>query len=592
MIVEIEEIDMLKIKGAKLFLNDSEYVIRSGAIHYFRVPSIYWEDRLKKLKECGLNTVETYVAWSYHEEIPGQFDFTGERDFKKFIKIAENLGLNVILRPGPYICAEYDFGGLPYWLLKDRNIKLRTYDEQYLSYVERYLVELYKYLHDCFSSQGGNIIAVQVENEYGSYGNSKEYLEELVNINKKLGIKEILFTSDGIWNNMISGGTIQNILPTFNTGVGNIKKEFTYIKSIKPNIPYVCMEYWCGWFSRWGQKAFRKNIALVKKDIRTFLENGISFNLYMFHGGTNFGFDAGANYQNSYTPTTTSYDYYAPVSEDGSLTELYHAIKEVIYNFDNKEYVKKEYVNDTQKLSNITFNQYANLFDNLDFISNKTYTKSICSMEDVNQRHGLILYSKVLEGDYSQSIVTLEDVHDNAYIYIDGMLKKVCYRIEHQKNKFIKGKKISNFKFILPAFKDKIKIDILVESYGRINYGRKIGDRKGLKNVLIGNQYIYGWEIYSIPLIDISSLKYAEINDFSIIKYPAFIRGCFECDSSKDLMLKLPKTTKGYIFINNKLLGRYNHIGPQKEFYVPKNMLKVRNEIVLLETDFYTGKSK
>lgn len=325
---------MLTIKDGEFKMDGESFRIYSGSMHYFRIMPEYWEDRLRKLKAAGFNTVETYVCWNMHEPRKGEFDFTGRFDIRRFIKTAQEVGLYAIVRPGPYICAEWDFGGLPTWLLKDRNMRLRCAYPDYLQHVSDFYHRLFEEIGDLQQSEGGNIIAMQIENEYGSYGNDKEYLRYIERLMLDCGTKVMLFTSDGDDNSMLSGGTLPDVFKTLNFG-SRASEIFNAMDRFHENTPKMCTEFWCGWFDHWGEEHHTRGSDSVAGEIKDFLDIDASFNFYMFHGGTNFGFTAGANCYEEYQPTVTSYDYCALLTEWGDYTPAYYAVRELLLKAQN-----------------------------------------------------------------------------------------------------------------------------------------------------------------------------------------------------------------------------------------------------------------
>lgn len=319
----------LTVVENELHINDKPIQLISGAIHYFRIVPEYWEDRLLKLKACGFNCVETYIPWNLHEPKEGEFDFTGIANAVEFIRIAERLGLYVIARPSPYICAEWEFGGLPSWLLADKNMQVRSYYEPYLEKVDNYYDVLLAKLKPLLQTNGGPIIAMQIENEYGSYGNDKHYLTYIKEAMVKRGIDVLLFTSDGPTDLMLQGGTIDNTLATVNFG-SRPEESFAKLQDYFPNTPNIVMEYWNGWFDHWGEEHHQRDPQDAADTFSDMLQSGASVNFYMFHGGTNFGFYNGANFDENYQPTITSYDYDCPLSETGDITPKFHAVRESI----------------------------------------------------------------------------------------------------------------------------------------------------------------------------------------------------------------------------------------------------------------------
>lgn len=316
----------LEVKGKEIYLNGEKTQILSGAIHYFRVVPEYWEDRLKKLKNCGLNTVETYVPWNLHEPEEGEFCFDGICDMERFFQTADALGLYVIVRPSPYICAEWEGGGLPYWLLCYKDLKPRCSNELYFEKIKSYYNELMPRIKKHLFKNGGPIIAVQVENEYGSFGNDKEYISRLYRLMLSYELDTFFFTADGTEKYMLNGGLTDGVFATANFG-SDPEGNFEALGARRPNQPHFCMEYWCGWFDHWGEKPHKRDAEDIVAPLKRMQERGEHFNIYMFHGGTNFGFMNGANYADTYQPTVTSYDYGAFLTENGEYTEQYRLLK-------------------------------------------------------------------------------------------------------------------------------------------------------------------------------------------------------------------------------------------------------------------------
>ena len=574
---------MLEIKDGKFLLNGDEFRIYSGCIHYFRVPQALWKDRLAKLKAAGLNTVETYVAWNMHEAKRGEYVFSGMADIVKFIKTAQELGLYVILRPGPYICAEWDLGGLPAWILADKNVVLRCMNKPYLAYVEEWFKVLFDKVRDLQITRGGNIIAMQIENEYGSYGNDKEYLQYIADLMKKCGAEVLLFTADGNWSNFISGGGLPGVYKTLTFG-SNAAGAFSALKGLQDeNMPKTCMEFWDGWFDHWGEKHHVRPPKQVEKEIKDFLDAGANFNLYMFHGGTNFGFTAGANHFGDYQPTTTSYDYNAPLNEWGDYTPLYHVLRALML----KERGLSESdlpLPPTPKYTDIgtvKLTEFASLKGNLDNIGTKHRSGNPASMEDLGQQSGYMYYSTVMQGKYALQPLAVNGIHDLAYISVNGGAPKRVYR--NKKGLF--GKKdVASCKFLQGAG-EKLTLDIFLDCMGRVNYGARIYDRKGIESVTYGNQLLFGWDIWTLPMDNLQKLSYDGVKSV-----PCFMRGTFDAKSTGECFIHLKGFVKGFVTVNGFNLGRYWNIGPQKALWLPSCLLKEKdNEIVVFEQEGYSA---
>jgi len=566
-------------KGEQFYLDGEPYTIRSGAIHYFRIPREYWHDRLQKLYECGFNTVETYTPWNLHEMREGSFDFSGGLDIGAFIDTAASVGLNVILRPGPYICAEWDMGGLPSWLLTYEGIALRTNDSVFLSKVSRYFNALLPIIRPRLVTNGGNVIMLQIENEYGSYGNDKEYLEKVVEIYKSEGMDCLLFTSDGPCNTMLSGGALEGYLCTGNYG-SHPKENIEFMKNFRPGQPSMCCEYWCGWFDHWGEEHHVRPPEEVAENIAEFAELGASFNVYMFCGGTNFGFTNGANYEGKYQPTVTSYDYNAPLSEAGDRTPLYYKIREIL---SEKGVALPELTaSETKKAAYppVYLDESALLWDNISALSAPVTSPVPLFMEKLGQSFGYILYATTLRGPNDGWGLSLDAVHDRAKVYVDK--KEVCtldradpesYRNPHVGVPLSAGESAELF--------------ILCENMGRVNYGSKIKDKKGISGVRFGNQNHFGWTMYPLPMDDLSALDF-QSDSAESFDSPVFLRGklCIEGEPC-DTFIRLDGFSKGFVTVNGKNIGRYyNPAGPQKTLYVPAPFLRTgENEIIVFESD-------
>ena len=558
----------------QFLLDGKPYRIISGAMHYFRIVPEYWEDRLKKLKACGFNTVETYTCWNLHERKEGQFDFSGILDLEKYTSVAESLGLNVIVRPGPYICSEFEFGGLPSWLLKYPNMGLRCNDPQYLAKVKPYYRELAKRIRPHLCTNGGNVIMMQVENEYGSYGDDTEYLKAVEAIYRENGLDCLLFTSDGPSMTMLSGGTIPGMLPVVNFG-SHPKESFDNLRAFGHTGPLMCGEFWCGWFDHWYEEHHTRTPEDVAADTRALLEyDGASINYYMFHGGTNFGFTNGANYDNGYEPTVTSYDYCAPLSECGDLTPNYYAVKQVLEDVTG---VKAPDMNvaDLPKAAygDVALTQAAQLFVNL---PTPIHSARVQTMEDLGQDFGYLLYSSIIHGPTEQRDLILEEVHDRAIVFLNG--KRVGL---HERSRVADTVKIGL------GMGETIRLDILLENMGRINYGPKLFDRKGiLGGIRLGNRHHFGWDHYCLPMDDLSELHWQPMQSWD--GHPLFMKGNLEIDGTPaDTFLRLDGFTKGFVTVNGFNIGRYfNSAGPQKALYVPAPLLKTgANQIIVFETD-------
>ena len=584
---------MLEIKNKKFYMDSKPFDIYSGAMHYFRTVPEYWEDRLTKLKAAGFNTVETYVCWNLHEKKPGEFDFSGILDIEKYLEIAQKVGLYAIVRPGPYICAEWDFGGLPAWLLKDKNMQIRCMYPEYLKCVERFYKELLARLVPHLESHGGNIIAMQVENEYGSYGNDKDYLRYVEKLTRDCGIDCLLFTSDGNTNNMISGGSLPDFYKVLNFG-SRSRTAFNVLKGFGNDGPNMCGEFWCGWFDHWRDKHHTRNSLEIVNEIKGFIDNGASFNMYMFHGGTNFGFTAGANHNqgHGYEPTVTSYDYCAMLTEWGDYTPAYHAVRKLLCEKQGIEPPELPESPKLQSIGKVELTEAASLFENLDNIGEKHHVPVPEGMEYFGQNFGLIYYETTLKGKYNASPMYVKNVHDFADVYFDGEKKasidRTLYSVEGKttlKDVIFKKKKGESSPFLMPALSGERKIGVLVDTMGRVNYGENMLDRKGISDIYLGIQRLMNYDVWTLPLDNLDKLKYSS----SVKKEePVFLKGSFKTDSKADCFVHLDGFNRGCVYINGFNLGRFWKVGPQKSLYLPGTLLKDENEIIVFNIGGYS----
>ncbi len=579
------------------YLNGEKFKIIAGGMHYFRVVPEYWRDRLEKIKALGCNTVETYVAWNMHEAKKGEFSFSGICDIKRFIETAQELGLYVIVRPSPYICAEWEFGGLPAWLMAEDGMRLRSSYKPFLDAVDHYYKELFKILTPLQITKGGPIIMFQIENEYGAYGEDTEYLKSIRDMMVKYGAEVPMFTSDGPWGDYLACGGIPGVLQTANFGSKG-HEQFKVLKArTGENKPLMCTEFWVGWFDAWGDEKHNKgDIEEHVKDLDEILAEG-SVSIYMAHGGTNFGFTSGANYYDELKPDVTSYDYDALITEDGEITEKYHAFKKVI-----EKYVKNPEVEFSAEIKKRAYGEAkltgrVSLRNALPLIAEKHETNSPVCMEKLGQNYGYTLYRTELVKDRRIEKFRLMGANDRAKVYLDGkelltlydreLLTETKLATAEEKEVFIplgEGKK--------RAFAPEgTELSILMENMGRVNYGYFMEkQRKGIDGaVLINGHQHYKWEEYTLPLDNLEKLVFDVKNGLrqdENTSDPAFYRYEFEADEQGDTFLDMTGFGKGCAFINGFNLGRFWEIGPQKRLYIPGPLVKTgRNEIIIFETE-------
>lgn len=567
------------VQGDRFMLNGEPVRLLSGAVHYYRIVPEYWQDRLQKLRACGFNAVETYVPWNFHEPKPGQFRFDGMADLVRFIRLAEAENLLVILRPSPYICAEWEFGGLPAWLLADPGMRVRCSHSAYLERVSLYYDELLPRLKPLLCTNGGPIIAMQIENEYGSYGNDKEYLEYLREAMAMRGVDVLLFTSDGPDHHMLQGGMIPGVLETVNFG-SRAGEAFDSLRRYQPDGPLMCMEFWNGWFDHWGEEHHVRDAEEAASVFSEMLDLGASVNFYMFHGGTNFGFWNGANgpARDQYEPTVTSYDYNSPLDEAGTPTDKYFAVREALSRIvpipaDAKlppPLPKADY-------GTVRATASAPLFSRLDALSAPIRSPYPRPMEELGQNSGFILYETWISGPRDENELVIQECRDRALVYLDDRYLGVVER----------GVPDTAIRFAVPEGGARLRL--LVENMGRINYGPYLLDRKGItEGVRHGLAFLFDWTIRPIPLEDLSGLLYEPLlakSQEAAPSEPAFYRAELEiADTPADTFLELGGWTKGVAFVNGFNIGRYWNRGPQRTLYVPGPLLKTgMNEIVVFE---------
>ncbi|WP_416147555.1 beta-galactosidase [Salipaludibacillus sp. HK11] len=559
---------MLETRGNEFYLDDKPFRILSGSIHYFRVVPELWEDRLLKLKECGFNTVETYLPWNVHEPKKGMFNFTGLADVEAFVRLAEKLGLYVILRPSPYICAEWEFGGLPAWLLKDKNMRLRCSDPAYLKQVEEYFDVLLPKLAPLQRTQGGPVIAMQIENEYGAYGDDKSYLRAIKEMYEKHKLDVLLFTSDG--PDMIEAGSLPDVLTTLNFG-SRVDEAEEHLERLKPGSPKFCAEFWIGWFDSWGNPHHVRGEDDTGEIFGELLDKGWSVNFYMFHGGTNFGFMNGANHYETYDPTITSYDYDALLTEDGERTAKFYEVQKILYAFQKLDVpAKQESKRVRTEEMTVKLTEKVSLFAALDTVATLTKAPAPLSFEELDQNYGYVLYRTQISGS-GEKIIDLTPVQDRALIYINGEFQTTYDLNEDKKERTF-------------FFPDEVNtLELLVENMGRVNYGKHLQDSKGLvKNLWINNRYHFDWEMYSVAFEDVSMT----LPEAGESRYPFLLKGEVTISEPQDKFVSLTGFTKGNVWINGFHLGRYWNIGPQQTLYLPAPLLKKgENAVLVLELE-------
>lgn len=567
----------LTVSSAGFRLDGQPLQIRSGEIHPSRVPRPYWRHRLRMLRAMGLNAVSPYVFWNIHEPAPGRFKFRGDADLAAFVRLAAEEGLFVVLRPGPYVCAEWDFGGLPPWLLATPDLRVRCCDERYLAAARRWLLRLGRELAPLQSTHGGPILLVQVENEYGSYGDDRRYMAFVRDTLRESGFDVPLFTCDG--PDAFHRGTVAGTLPVVNYPV-DPAGAFAKLHAHSPRTPLACGEFYPGFFDHFGEPHQKIATERSEECVGWMLEHGVSFSLYMAHGGTSWGFYAGANTDfadNHYQPTVSSYDFDAPVDETGRASEKYHRLRALLQKHTPMPLPPiPAPAAPAIAITRFALTESAALLENLPRPIRDVQPRP---MEAYGQHYGLILYRNRLHAGPAAKL-TIRELHDYAHVSLDGRRLAILDRRLNQNS------------LDVPARAAPAQLDILVEAMGRVNYGPAMLDRKGItERVEFPSPYpagvLMGWEVFKLPC-DAAQLRRLKWKKKPAAG-PAFHRGFFNLTATGDTHLDLRGWTKGLAWINGHHLGRFWRIGPQQTLYVPGCWLKRgRNEVVLLDLEATT----
>ncbi len=581
------------------YLNGQPFQVISGSIHYFRVVPEYWLDRLEKLKAMGCNTVETYIPWNIHEPKKGVFCFEGMFDLVKFVKIAQKLGLYVILRPSPYICAEWEFGGLPAWLLQEDNMRLRAYYEPFLRHVREYYDVLLPLITPLQITQGGPVIMMQVENEYGYYGDDTRYMEAIRDMMLERNVTVPLISSDGPFEETLACGVVQGVHPMGNFG-SRTKERFEVLAPYTDGGPLMCAEFWVGWFDHWGNGGHMKGNPDSPKDLDDMLRMG-HVNIYMFEGGTNFGFMNGSNYYDELTPDVTSYDYDALLTEAGDFTQKYRDFQAVIRKYADVPEVTFSTQIKRKAYGSVCAVEKVGLLESLDELSTPIEDTFPICMEKCGQGYGYILYHSALKKERNIERIRLWGANDRAKIFVDKKPLTTLYdrelteeydvltgMVKKAQDANAPTKEVHKTLYDPVTFEQGAPIDILMENMGRVNFGPLMEQqRKGIAGCVQINGHIhYNWTMYPLTLDNIDCLDFTKGYTQGL---PTFYRFEVEIDEVGDTFLELPGWGKGCVFLNGFHLGRFWEIGPQKRLYIPAPLLrKGLNEIVVFETE---GKS-
>ena len=555
-----------RVEGDHFALDGKPFRVLAGEMHYARVPRAYWRDRLRKAKAMGLNTITTYVFWNVHEPQPGVYDFSGNNDVAEFIREAQEEGLYVNLRPGPYSCAEWDFGGFPAWLLKDHSMVVRGSDPKFIAAASRWLHRLGQELAPLQISRGGPIIMVQIENEYGSFGKDHAYLTQIRQMIEDSGFRDAqLYTADGV--EQLPNGSFTDLPAAINFGTGEAKRSFEELLQVRPDQPHMAGEYWDGWFDHWGGKHEARDTQQQIDEYRWIVNQGYSVSVYMFHGGTSFAWMSGANSDHEgYQPDVTSYDYQAALDESGRVTPKYMAFRDIIAKATGVTPPPIPSTPDPIAIPQIQLTGSRSLWKSLPAAVESAQP---LSMEDISQDYGYILYRTKMKAA-GDGDLTLDQLHSYALVYLDGNLIGTLDR------------RISKTSLPLHVAHEGQQLDILVENSGRVNFSIVLrGERAGItKQVLWHGQALEGWSIYPFPMKEPDQLAFSK----EPCTGPCFYQGHFTLAKTGDTFLDTRSLSKGAVWINGHALGRYWDIGPQHTLYVPGVWLKEgENQIVIFD---------
>ena len=575
--------------GDKTFLlNGKPFVVKAAELHYPRIPRPYWEHRIKMCKALGMNTVCLYVFWNIHEQQEGNFDFTGNNDVAEFCRLAQRNGLYVIVRPGPYVCAEWEMGGLPWWLLKKKDIRLREPDPYFMERVKLFERKVGEQLASLTIQNGGPIIMVQVENEYGSYGENKAYVSAIRDIVRQSGFDKVTLCQCDWASNFEKNG-LDDLVWTMNFGTGaDIAQQFRRLGELRPNAPQMCSEFWSGWFDKWGARHETRPAKAMVEGIDEMLSKGISFSLYMTHGGTSFGHWAGAN-SPGFAPDVTSYDYDAPINEYGQATPKYWELRRTMekYNDGGKLPAPPKAPMPVITIPKFVLTEYAPLGNGM---GSSVQSRDIRSFEDMDMGWGIADYSTALPKIPVGSMLTLNEPHDFAQVFVDGKYIGKIDRVKNEKT------------LMLPPVEKGAELCIRIEAMGRINFGRAIKDYKGItKEVTISAEMdgheaswnLKNWTIVPIPDNYETAVKALSVGTETskrtrqhakLLTKAGYYRGHFTLRKPGDTFLNMEAFGKGQVYVNGHAIGRFWNIGPQQTLYLPGCWLKQgRNEVIVLD---------
>jgi beta-galactosidase len=548
--------------------------VLAGSLHYFRVHPGQWADRLERVAAMGLNTVDTYVPWNFHEPRPGQYRFTGGHDVERFVRTAQETGLDVIVRPGPYICAEWDNGGLPVWLTGRPGMRLRSSHPPYLAEVGRWFDELIPRLAALQAGRGGPVVAVQIENEYGSYGDDRGYVRWVRDALVERGVTELLYTADGPTELMQDGGGLPGHLAAATFG-SHAREAAALLRARRRDEPFVCAEFWNGWFDHWGEKHHVRTVESAARTLDDILDADGSVSLYMAHGGTNFGLWAGANHDGgTIQPTVTSYDSDAPIAEHGATTPKFHAFRERLLAVSGAPARPLPPEPTLLAARTVPVRAEASLLGALRVVSEPVASPHPLSFEELEQASGLVLYRAEPLLPRGSHALTVSGLHDRAQVFLDGAPLGV-----------LDGE---NASLEVLGQGERVLLELLVENQGRVNYGPRLGGHKGiLGGVSVGRRLVHGWTMHRLPLDTWTREDLARaVSAAGPDGCAGFATARFTVPEPADAFLAFPGFAKGFAWVNGTLLGRYWEVGPQRTLYVPAPLLVPgENSVTLLELE-------
>jgi beta-galactosidase len=558
--------------GERDFLLDGEpHQIISGALHYFRIHPEQWVDRIHKARLMGLNTIETYVAWNAHSPVRGEFRTDDGLDLARFLELVQAEGMHAIVRPGPYICAEWHNGGLPAWLFVDPEVRPRRSEPQFLKAVTEYLEAVYAIVAPLQISQGGPVVLVQIENEYGAYADDKEYLSELVRVTREAGITVPLTTIDQPDPAMLAAGSLPGLHMTASFGSRSAER-FETLRSFQPTGPLMCMEFWNGWFDSWGTHHHTTAVEDSAAAADEILAAGGSINFYMFHGGTNFGLTNGANDKGRYEPIVTSYDYDAPLDEAGNPTPKFFAFRETIARYAPvPDELPAAAV--PAPAFELPISRQARLFGAVRALGTLEKHESAPSFDQIGHTGGFVVYETQMDGT-GPGILLFDEIRDRALVYLDSAPVGVLARDTHER--------------VLQLPSAAGKLTLLVEDQGRVDYGPRLGEHKGLiGSVTLDGKALSDW---SVRPLDIDRLGTLPLVPGDTVGWgPVISHVDVDLAESADLFLDTSGWGKGLAWMNGFALGRYWRRGPQETLYVPAPATRAgHNELVVLELETMT----